>query len=83
MTVCLSNIVGDDKNSHLTKLEKAAENLKLFKANLLDYDSLRAAITGCNGVFHVASPVPSTSVQNPEVKFSFLFELNIAVYYCF
>lgn len=58
----------DDKYSHLTKLEKASENLKLFKANLLDYDSLRSAIRGCDGVFHVASPVPASAVPNPEVE---------------
>ncbi|KAM5573980.1 hypothetical protein ABKV19_013482 [Rosa sericea] len=58
----------DDKNSHLRKLDKASENLKLFKADLLDSDSLRSAIKGCDGVFHVASPVPSGSVPNPEVE---------------
>ncbi|XP_050378370.1 cinnamoyl-CoA reductase 1-like [Argentina anserina] len=58
----------DDKNSHLKKLENASENLKLFKANLMDYGSLRTAIEGCSGVFHAASPVLSTTVQNPEVE---------------
>ncbi|XP_062025472.1 cinnamoyl-CoA reductase 1-like [Rosa rugosa] len=58
----------DDKNSHLRKLDKASENLKLFKADLLDYDSLRSAIEGCDGVFHVASPAPSGSVPNPEIE---------------
>ncbi|GLU00123.1 hypothetical protein SLE2022_175150 [Rubroshorea leprosula] len=45
-----------------------ADNLKLFKENLLDYDSLYSAIEGCCGVFHVASPLPTTAVQNPEVE---------------
>ncbi|GAY58777.1 hypothetical protein CUMW_189510 [Citrus unshiu] len=58
----------DEKNTHLYKLEKASENLKLFKADLLDYDSVKSAIVGCNGVFHVASPVPSSSVPNPEAS---------------
>nr|XP_027062997.1 uncharacterized protein LOC113689425 [Coffea arabica] len=49
------------------KLDKAAENLKLFKADLLDYNSISAAIRGCDDVFHVASPIPSGSVPNPEV----------------
>nr|XP_016439332.1 PREDICTED: cinnamoyl-CoA reductase 2-like [Nicotiana tabacum] len=57
-----------EEYSHLMNLDKAAENLKLFKADLLDYDSLAAAIKGCNGVFHLASPVPSSSVPNPEVE---------------
>lgn len=59
---------GAAKYSHLTKLEKASENLKLCKADLLDYDSLLTAIKGCDGVFHVASPVPGAPVQNPEVE---------------
>ncbi|CAK9178276.1 unnamed protein product [Ilex paraguariensis] len=59
---------GDEKYNHLNKLEKASDNLKLFKADLLDYNSLLAAITGCDGVFHVASPVPSSNVPNPEVE---------------
>ncbi|KAL5778432.1 hypothetical protein ACOSP7_011358 [Xanthoceras sorbifolium] len=58
----------DEKNAHLHKLEKASENLKLFKADLLDYDSVLSAIVGCTGVFHVASPVPFTTVPNPEVE---------------
>ncbi|XP_038703165.1 cinnamoyl-CoA reductase 1-like [Tripterygium wilfordii] len=58
----------DDKYAHLKKLDKASENLKLFKADLLDYDSLYSAIVGCSGVFHVASPVPFTPASNPEVE---------------
>ncbi|XP_027156237.1 cinnamoyl-CoA reductase 1-like [Coffea eugenioides] len=58
----------DEKYVHLKKLDKAAENLKLFKADLLDYNSISAAIRGCDGVFHVASPVPSGSVPNPEAR---------------
>ncbi|RWR73831.1 Cinnamoyl-CoA reductase 2 [Cinnamomum micranthum f. kanehirae] len=46
-------LTADEKNAHLKKLEKAAENLLLFKADLLDYDSLCSAIEGCGGVFHV------------------------------
>lgn len=59
---------GDEKNAHLYQLEKASKNLKLFKADLLDYDSLYSAIVGCSGVFHVATPVPYTDVQNPEAR---------------
>nr|XP_028960167.1 cinnamoyl-CoA reductase 2-like [Malus domestica] len=58
----------NDKHAHLKKLDKASENLKLFKADLLDYESLRTAIQGCDGVFHVASPVPYDPVPNPEVE---------------
>ncbi|KAJ8422978.1 hypothetical protein Cgig2_021872 [Carnegiea gigantea] len=58
----------DVKCEPLKKLENAAENLKLFKADLLDYESISAAIKGCVGVFHVASPVPSTSLMEPAVR---------------
>nr|WET52734.1 oxidoreductase 6 [Callicarpa americana] len=59
---------GDDKNAHLRNLENAAEKLKIFKADLLDFNSILAAVKGCHGVFHVASPVPPSSVPNPEVE---------------
>eukprot|EP00268_Persea_americana_P026574 TRINITY_DN2601_c1_g1_i1.p1 TRINITY_DN2601_c1_g1~~TRINITY_DN2601_c1_g1_i1.p1 ORF type:complete len:323 (-),score=52.14 TRINITY_DN2601_c1_g1_i1:104-1072(-) len=58
----------DGKNAHLMKLEKAADKLQLFKASLQDYDSLLAAIKGCSGVFHVACPVPSGPVANPQTE---------------
>ncbi|XP_021717790.1 cinnamoyl-CoA reductase 2-like [Chenopodium quinoa] len=58
----------DPKYEHLKQLDKASEKLKLFKADLLDYDSVAAAIKGCIGVFHVASPVPSASVSDPQVQ---------------
>ncbi|GAY58782.1 hypothetical protein CUMW_189550 [Citrus unshiu] len=34
----------DEKNARLYELEKASLNLKLFKADLLDYDSVKSAI---------------------------------------
>ncbi|KAK7294038.1 hypothetical protein RJT34_16921 [Clitoria ternatea] len=59
---------GSQKYEHLLKLEKASENLKLFKADLLNYESIHSAIVGCSAVFHVACPVPETVVPNPEVE---------------
>ncbi|XP_027907444.1 cinnamoyl-CoA reductase 1-like isoform X1 [Vigna unguiculata] len=59
---------GSEKYEHLQKLEGASENLTLFKADLLNYDSILSAIAGCDAVFHVASPVPSTIVPNPQVE---------------
>jgi cinnamoyl-CoA reductase len=47
----------DSKNAHLLALEGAKERLTLCRADVLGYESLRAAFTGCHGVFHVASPV--------------------------
>ncbi|KAM0920236.1 hypothetical protein ACQ4PT_007638 [Festuca glaucescens] len=53
----------DSKNAHLLALEGAEERLALCRADLLNYDSLRAAFTGCHGVFHVASPVSNDPVS--------------------
>ncbi|CAO2047072.1 unnamed protein product [Urochloa humidicola] len=47
----------DGKNAHLLALEGARERLTLCRADVLDFDSLRAAFAGCHGVLHVASPV--------------------------
>ncbi|XP_039119682.1 cinnamoyl-CoA reductase 1-like [Dioscorea cayenensis subsp. rotundata] len=60
----------DPKNIHLKTLDGAAERLILCKADLLDYQSLCAAISGCHGVFHVASPVTDDPEQmvEPAVK---------------
>ncbi|KAJ1410064.1 hypothetical protein SESBI_22300 [Sesbania bispinosa] len=59
---------GSQKYEHLLKLERASENLTLFKADILSYESVYSAIVGCSTVFHVASPVPSTTAANPEVE---------------
>lgn len=58
--------LSDSKTAHLKQLENASEKLKLFKADLLDYDGMAAAIAGCQGVFHVATPVPSGKITDPE-----------------
>ncbi|XP_037456765.1 cinnamoyl-CoA reductase 1-like [Triticum dicoccoides] len=57
---------GDAKNAHLAALDGAAERLRLFKADLLDYGSMAAAIAGCDAVFHVACPVLANHTPNPE-----------------
>jgi len=49
-------------------LDGASQNLTLFRADLLNYDSILSAIAGCAAVFHVASPVPSTVVPNPQAN---------------
>ncbi|EES14653.1 hypothetical protein BDA96_07G066000 [Sorghum bicolor] len=58
--------LGDGKNAHLMTLEDAGERLQLVKADMLDYGSVASAVAGCEGVFHVASPVPSGQLSNPE-----------------
>ncbi|CAN6177496.1 unnamed protein product [Urochloa humidicola] len=57
---------GASKNAHLKVLEGAGERLQLIKTDLLDYNSVSSAVAGCEGVFHVASPVPSGRSSNPE-----------------
>ncbi|KAF8692667.1 hypothetical protein HU200_039495 [Digitaria exilis] len=60
----------DPKNDHLRALEGAADRLVLLRADLLDPDSLHAAFSGCEGVFHAASPVtddPEKMIQ-PAIR---------------
>ncbi|KAJ1257059.1 hypothetical protein BS78_K230500 [Paspalum vaginatum] len=47
----------DPKNDHLRALDGAADRLVLLRADLLDPESLVAAFSGCEGIFHAASPV--------------------------
>eukprot|EP00250_Pteridium_aquilinum_P005277 c15395_g1_i1 orf=102-1058(+) len=60
----------DDKQKvgHLERLDGAMERLTLVKGDLLNADSIYAAIEGCCGVFHTACPVPSQTSTNPEVE---------------
>lgn len=53
------------KIAHLQNLPHASERLELVKADLLDDGSFDAAVQGCEGVFHMASPVQFV-VDNPE-----------------
>lgn len=64
--LCRDVIVDDAKNNHLRELEGAKERLTLCRADLLDYQSLREAINGCDGVFHTASPVTDDPVSCPQ-----------------
>lgn len=46
-----------EKTEHLLALAGAKERLHLFKANLVEEGSFDPVIDGCDGVFHMASPV--------------------------
>lgn len=59
---------GDPKNAFLAQLDGASGNLRLFKADVLDYGTLAAAFAGCEGVFHPATPVPGDKLVDPEVR---------------
>ncbi|CAO2837308.1 unnamed protein product [Amaranthus hypochondriacus] len=62
------------KTEHLMELEGAKERLNLFKAELMEEGSFDSAVAGCEGVFHVASPViftpkhPQVDVIDPALK---------------
>uniref|UniRef100_A0A7N0V626 Flavanone 4-reductase n=1 Tax=Kalanchoe fedtschenkoi TaxID=63787 RepID=A0A7N0V626_KALFE len=58
------------KVKHLLDLPKASTNLTLWKADLSIQGSYDDAINGCNGVFHVATPMDfeSTDPENEVIK---------------
>ncbi|PON84836.1 NAD(P)-binding domain containing protein [Trema orientale] len=62
------------KTEHLLALDGAKERLHLFKANLLEEGAFDSAISGCDGVFHTASPTfqsatyPQAEIIEPAVK---------------
>jgi len=56
------------KLDHLTSLPGAAERLKLFEADLLAPGSFDAAIAGCRGVYHCASPFFFTPKVDAEAE---------------
>lgn len=53
------------KVRHLLDIPGAAERLKLFRAELLEDGSFDAAVAGCDGVFHVATPT-EFAPKDPE-----------------
>jgi cinnamoyl-CoA reductase len=71
--------VDDPKNAHLKALDGAAERLILCKADLLDYDAICAAMEGCHGVFHTASPVTDDPVRTVPPSYC---SLRNDVYIC-
>ncbi|CAO2837309.1 unnamed protein product [Amaranthus hypochondriacus] len=62
------------KVEHLLGFEGAHERLNLFKADLMEEGSFDSAISGCDGVFHTASPLlftvtdPQVDVLDPAIK---------------
>lgn len=62
------------KVEHLFAFEGAKERLHLFKAELIEDCSFDGAISGCDGVFHIASPVfldaddPQAEILDPTIK---------------
>ncbi|OWM66673.1 cinnamoyl-CoA reductase 1-like [Punica granatum] len=62
----VQNLKDETETKHLQALEGAETRLRLFQIDLLDYDSLVSAISGCSGVFHLASPCIVDQVHDPE-----------------
>ncbi|KAL3849457.1 hypothetical protein ACJIZ3_011339 [Penstemon smallii] len=65
----LKNLNDEKETKHLQSLDGANQsNLRLFQMDLLNYDSIVAAVTGAAGVFHVASPCIVDQVQDPQLQ---------------
>ncbi|KAL5577952.1 hypothetical protein UlMin_019651, partial [Ulmus minor] len=64
----------ENKTRHLLSLDGAKERLHLFKANLLEEGSFDSLVDGCDGVFHLASPITlspadlQVELMEPAVK---------------
>ncbi|KAH7285943.1 hypothetical protein KP509_33G052200 [Ceratopteris richardii] len=60
----------DPKNSHPRQFDGADTRLQLLKADLTDFDSIQSAVSGYDGVFHLASPVGDDPVQmvDPSIQ---------------
>ncbi|PWA47838.1 NAD(P)-binding Rossmann-fold superfamily protein [Artemisia annua] len=62
----VKDLKDENETKHLEALEGAETRLRLFQMDLLDYDSIAAAVSGVSGVFHVASPCTVDEVHDPE-----------------
>ncbi|WVY90029.1 hypothetical protein V8G54_035543 [Vigna mungo] len=62
----VQNLNDEAETKHLEALDGAPARLRLFQMELLHYDSVLAAVCGCAGVFHVASPCTVEQVQDPQ-----------------
>ncbi|CAL4993989.1 unnamed protein product [Urochloa decumbens] len=62
----VKNIQDERETQHLEALDGAASRLRLLQMDLLDPASVRAAVEGARGVFHLTSPVTLQLPQDPE-----------------
>ncbi|KAJ6831070.1 cinnamoyl-CoA reductase 1-like [Iris pallida] len=63
----VKNLSDPGETKHLEALAAAdPSRLRLFQIDLLDRESILAALRGCSGVFHVASPCIVDRVTDPE-----------------
>ncbi|KAG2592656.1 hypothetical protein PVAP13_5NG569900 [Panicum virgatum] len=70
----VKNLHDEGETKHLLALDGADTRLRLFQMDLLDPASVRPAIDGTRGVFHLASPLilqaedPENELLEPAVK---------------
>jgi len=70
----VKNLDDEGETKHLLALDGADTRLRLFQMDLLDPASVRPAIDGARGVFHLASPFilqaqdPESELLEPAVK---------------
>lgn len=62
------NAEDEKETKHLEALEGADSRLRLFQMDLLDYESIVAAVKGAVGLFHLASPCIVDQVHDPKVS---------------
>jgi len=62
----VKNLQDEGETKHLRALDGAGARLRLFQMDLLDPASVRPAVEGARGVFHLASPVILHPTQDPE-----------------
>ncbi|KAL6616314.1 hypothetical protein ACP70R_038584 [Stipagrostis hirtigluma subsp. patula] len=70
----VKNLQDEGETKHLQALDGAGTRLRLFQMDLLDPSTIRPAVEGARGVFHLASPVmlhahdPEKEVLEPAIK---------------
>uniref|UniRef100_A0ACD5W3V0 Uncharacterized protein n=1 Tax=Avena sativa TaxID=4498 RepID=A0ACD5W3V0_AVESA len=62
----VNNLQDDAETGHLRAMDGADARLRLFQMDLLDPASVRPAVEGVRGVFHLASPVILQPAHDPE-----------------
>ncbi|CAL4988597.1 unnamed protein product [Urochloa decumbens] len=62
----VKNMQDERETKHLEALDGAASRLWLLQMDLVDAASVRAAVEGASGVFHLASPVTLQLPEDPE-----------------
>eukprot|EP00252_Welwitschia_mirabilis_P005929 TRINITY_DN16519_c0_g1_i1.p1 TRINITY_DN16519_c0_g1~~TRINITY_DN16519_c0_g1_i1.p1 ORF type:complete len:324 (-),score=40.41 TRINITY_DN16519_c0_g1_i1:95-1066(-) len=64
----VENLSDPDETQHLKALSGAENRLHLFQLNVLDFDAFSAAVNGCQGLFHLASPCTLEKPRDPQAQ---------------